>query len=98
MVYFLFSIFSYIVGMSSLFYFFWIIEFADVYDPPFTLTSLLINLGIFFIFPLQHSILPREFIKRRMNSYLHRPFYVFTSGVALWIVLLFWKPFGPFLY
>jgi protein-S-isoprenylcysteine O-methyltransferase Ste14 len=98
MMYFLFSIVSYLVGMSSLFYFFWFIEFGDQVAPAFTSSSLFINIAIFLIFPLQHSILPRKFIRERMNPYLHRSFYVLTSGIALWIVLLVWQPFGSFLY
>jgi protein-S-isoprenylcysteine O-methyltransferase Ste14 len=98
MLYFLFSIFSYLVGMSSLFYFFWFVEFGDTATVPFSWNLLLMNVVFFLVFPLQHSILPRKFVKERMSPYLHRSFYVFTSGIALWIVLLNWKNFGPFLY
>ncbi|MGH9858276.1 MAG: methyltransferase family protein [Acidobacteriota bacterium] len=98
MIFFLFSIVSYLIGMSSLFYFFWLVEFGNRGVPAFTPTLLLINIAIFLIFPLQHSLLPRKFVRERMNPYVHRSFYVLTSGVALWIVLLVWRPFGPFLY
>jgi methanethiol S-methyltransferase len=98
MIYFLFSILSYLIGMSSLFYFFWLIEFGDQVAPAFTSSSLLINIPIFLVFPLQHSLLPRKFVRERMNPYVHRSFYVLTSGVALWAVLLVWRPFGPYLY
>jgi Putative protein-S-isoprenylcysteine methyltransferase len=98
MILFLFSILSYIVGMSSLVYFFWILQFQHPQNLPFSWNILLFNTAIFLIFPLQHSILPRRFIKDRMNPYLHRPFYVLTSGIALWCVLLFWKPFGTTIY
>ena len=98
MSYFLFSIFSYLIAISSLFYFFWLIEFGDQVAPAFTWTSVLINTAVFLIFPLQHSILPRSFIRQRMNPYIHRSFYVLTSGIALWIVVLVWRPFGPYLY
>ena len=99
MLYFLFSIFSYLLGMSSLFYFFWFVEFGDTTAAtPFTWNALVFNGVIFLVFPLQHSILPRKFIKERFSPYLHRSLYVFTSGIALWIVLLNWKDFGPYLY
>jgi protein-S-isoprenylcysteine O-methyltransferase Ste14 len=98
MIIFLFSIFSYLVGMSSLIYFFWLVQFPQPESFPFSWNILLLNIAIFLIFPLQHSILPRRFIKDRMNPYLHRPFYVLTSGIALWCVLLFWKPFGTIIY
>jgi len=98
MLYFLFSIFSYLVGMSSLFYFFWFVEFADTAAVPFTWNSLIMNVAVFLVFPLQHSILLRKFIKEQFSPFLHRSFYVLTSGIALWVVLLTWKNFGPFLY
>ncbi len=98
MSYFLFSIVAYLTGMSSLCYFFWFIEFGDTVTMPFTWNSLVVNAAIFLVFPLQHSILPRKFVKERISPYLHRSFYVFTSGIALWIVLLNWKNFGPYLY
>src|SRR5688572_1374021 len=84
---FLFSIVSYAIGMSSLAYYFWIIEFQDRAAGVLTVPTALFNIAIFLIFPLQHSILARDFIKQRMSPYDHRAFYVLTSGVALWIVL-----------
>ena len=84
--------------MSSLFYFFWLIEFGDLVAPAFTWTSVLVNSAVFFVFPIQHSTLPRSFVRQRMNPYIHRSFYVLTSGIALWTVLIVWRPFGPYLY
>jgi methanethiol S-methyltransferase len=98
MHHFLFAIFAYLIGISSLFYFFWFVEFGDTSSVPFDWNLVLMNVVFFLVFPLQHSILPRKFVKEHMNPYLHRSFYVFTSGIALWIVLLNWKNFGPFLY
>lgn len=99
MIYLIFSIFSYLIGMSSLVYLFWFIEFGDAGPAPaFFASSLLINVSAFLIFPLQHSLLARQFVKKRMNPYAHRSFYVLTSGLALWAVLIVWRPFGPFLY
>jgi protein-S-isoprenylcysteine O-methyltransferase Ste14 len=98
MVYFVFSILAYLVGMSSLFYFFWFVEFGDTATVAFNWNLFLMNVAFFLVFPLQHSILPRKFVKESMSPYLHRSFYVFTSGIALWIVVLNWKNFGPFLY
>ncbi len=98
MFYFLFAVFSYLIGMGSLFYFFWLVEFGDIATTPFTWDSVLSNTAVFLVFPLQHSILPRRFIKERISPYLNRSLYVLTSGIALWIVLLNWKNFGPLLY
>jgi methanethiol S-methyltransferase len=89
---------AYLIGMSSLFYFFWFLEFGDFAKFGFDWSLILLNTVFFLVFPLQHSILPRKFIKERMNPYLQRSFYVLTSGIALWAVLLNWKNTGPFLY
>src|SRR4026208_839877 len=94
----IFSILSYLIGMGSLVYFFWLLQFQPMEALPFDWNSLLFNIAIFLIFPLQHSILPRRFVKQRFSAYSHRPLYVLTSGIALWCVLFFWKPFGDVLY
>jgi hypothetical protein len=98
MLNFLLSWIAYATGMSSLVYFFWTLQFGVSVTAPFHLQLLLRDTTLFLIFPLQHSLMPRSFIKKRMSPYLHRPAYVFISGIALWIVLLFWKPFGPVIY
>jgi methanethiol S-methyltransferase len=98
MLYFLFSILAYLVGMSSLFYFFWFVEFGDTSAGVLNMNLLLMNVAFFLVFPLQHSILPRKFIKDRVSPHVNRGIYVLTSGIALWIVLLNWKNAGPFLY
>jgi methanethiol S-methyltransferase len=95
---FFFSILSYITGMSSLIYFFYLLQFGDTSVHVFDRHSFVLNILVFLIFPLQHSLLSRRFIKTRMSPHVHRPFYVLTSGIALWAVLLLWKPFGPTLY
>ncbi len=60
------------------------------------------NSFLFLIFPVQHSLLARSSIKAKIQQILppplERPFYVGTSGLAMWIVLLLWKQFGPELY
>jgi methanethiol S-methyltransferase len=98
MTVFFFSVFAYLIGMSSLAYLFWFLEFGDTYAPAFTAEALLINVFVFLIFPLQHSLMPREFVKKRFNEYVCRPVYVLASGVAMWTILLVWRPFGPILY
>ena len=95
---FLFAICSYLAGMSSLFYFFWFVEFGDTATGLLDWNLAVRNVAFFLVFPLQHSILPRKFVKDRVSPYLHRAIYVLTSGIALWIVLLNWNNAGPFLY
>jgi len=98
MLIFLVSSLAYATGMSSLVYFFWALQFGHSAAPAFNLDSLLWDLALFMIFPLQHSLMPRQFMKSRISPYLHRPLYVFSSGVALWTITIFWKPFGPIFY
>src|SRR5262245_17823185 len=100
MIKFVFAVLSYVVGLSSLCAFFWYMQFGiDVYagDP-----ALIHNALAFLIFPLQHSILPREQIKRWIQEHfdplLERSVYVATSGIAMWFVILLWRPAGPYLY
>ncbi|HJZ12316.1 MAG TPA: isoprenylcysteine carboxylmethyltransferase family protein, partial [Acidobacteriota bacterium] len=44
----------------------------------------------------------RPAVKRKMKKeippLLERPVYVGTSGLAMWFVLFYWVPFGPYLY
>ena len=84
--------------MCSLVYLFWTLEIGQPVGPQWNWNLILFNTALFMIFPLQHSILPRPFVKQRIDTALHRPIYVLTSGIALWLVLYFWKPFGPVLY
>ncbi len=96
---FLFSLFAYAAGMSSLIFFFYSLKFgANSIPSPFSWHVVMHNSLLFLVFPLQHSVLPRSFVKKQFGEYLHRPFYVATSGIALWIILLWWRPFGPYLY
>ncbi len=102
MVQFLFAIACYVVGMSSLVFLFWKMQFGFLGVTSFSWIFSLWNAFVFLIFPIQHSVLARPSVKteiqRVLPQLLERPFYVGTSGLAMWIVLLFWKQFGPELY
>ena len=54
------------------------------------------------VFPLQHSLLARPFLKEKIQHAVpplfERPIYVGTSGAAMLIVLLGWQRFDPMLY
>jgi methanethiol S-methyltransferase len=83
--------------------FFWYIQFhIDTTSNSFTWPAALMNICLFMIFPLQHSILARPKIKDWIQSIvpklLERSIYVGTSGIAMMIVLLEWRQFEPLLY
>lgn len=91
------------MGISSIAAFFWFIQFRIDQDPaPFTWTTFLTNVLLFLLFPLQHSLLPRQpvkaWIQKHFSVALERSLYVGTSGIAMWILLFGWKRFGPLLY
>ena len=99
---FLFAAACYITGMSSLIFMFWQMQFGFQDDASFSWIFPIWNSFLFLIFPIQHSLLARPSIKTKIQQVLpplmERPFYVGTSGLAMWILLLFWKQFGPELY
>lgn len=99
---FLFAIICYAVGMSSLTFMFWQMQFGFQDRASFSWIFPIWNAFLFLIFPIQHSLLARPSVKTKIQKVLPRllgrPFYVGTSGLAMWIVLLFWKEFGPELY
>lgn len=83
--------------------FFWFIQFQIDKNPePFSWMSIGLNLLLFMLFPLQHSVLPRPRVKAWIHKHfsvaLERSLYVGTSGIVMWIVLLGWKPVGPMLF
>ena len=103
MLKFLFALVSYVVGLTSLAFYFWMIQFGmDQTSEAFTVSVLIRDLLLFTLFPLQHSILARPKVKNIVanifGTHLVRPVYVLTSGIVMWIVLYGWKNFGPFLY
>jgi protein-S-isoprenylcysteine O-methyltransferase Ste14 len=102
-VVFLFSIIAYVIGLSSMAAFFWFIQFlVDMGLSNFSWDYVGFNCLIFLIFPAQHSLLARPAVKRRIvqrfGPLIERPIYVATSGIAMWLILLNWRRFGPVLY
>ena len=99
---FLFAVACYAAGMSSLIFMFWQMQFGFQDHASFSWIFPIWNAFLFLIFPIQHSLLARPSIKVKIQQILppllERPCYVGTSGIAMWIVLLLWKPFGPELY
>ena len=103
MIYFILSIVCYILGIGSMVAFFWFIQFAiDQTTTHFSWQVATVNTALFMIFPLQHSLLARPFLKEKIQNAVpplfERPIYVGTSGAAMLIVLLGWQRFDPVLY
>jgi protein-S-isoprenylcysteine O-methyltransferase Ste14 len=100
---FLISIICYIIGLSSLVYYFFFVEFwIDSNLRPFSWESVLVNTALFLPFPLQHTTLARQSVKAQLLRYikpeLQRSFYVATSGLVIWSMLLYWRRFDPIFY
>jgi methanethiol S-methyltransferase len=103
MLIFLFSLIAYGIGIGSMAALFWFIKFQiDSFTELWKWKFVVENCALFLIFPLQHSILARpaikEWIAQKTHPLLERPLYVATSGAAMWILILRWRHFGPFLY
>lgn len=60
--------------------------------------ALLINLGLFLLFGLQHSLMARQGFKNWWREYLPQPIerstYVLFSSIALVVLLYYWQPLG----
>ena len=100
---FLFALLAYIVGVGSMAAFFWYVQFGmDQTAPVFSVKSLLMDCCLFALFPVQHSLLARRKWKDRISNLigrnLERSCYVLTSGIVMFVVLIGWRPFGPYLY
>ncbi|HSE41336.1 MAG TPA: hypothetical protein VLH08_11285 [Acidobacteriota bacterium] len=103
MIYFILSIVCYVIGIGSMVAFFWFIQFAiDQTTTHLTWQAATVNTALFMVFPLQHSLLARPFLKEKIQHAVpplfERPIYVGTSGAAMFIVLLGWQRFDPMLY
>jgi len=61
-------------------------------------TALLIDLGLLFLFALQHSVMARPAFKRILTKFVpasaERSTYVLASGVALLFLFWRWRPLG----
>lgn len=58
-------------------------------------SALAIDCFLALLFPIQHSLWTQAPIKRaltaRLTEYFERPLYVFTSGLALVVIVVFWQ-------
>lgn len=100
---FLVSIACYLLGLTSIAYFFWFIQFKiDTELEPFSYNAVLQNFGLFLLFPLQHSVLararPKQMLQNIFTPQLARSVYVGTSGLVMWPILIFWRRLEPVLY
>ncbi|XP_058866911.1 nurim-like [Acipenser ruthenus] len=70
---------------------------------PAVLRPLAVDLALLFLFAVQHSLLAVESVKRRLRAVfgvLQRGFYVFTTALALQVLIRYWQPVrdAPFLW
>ena len=97
----IYSIVSYVVGMTGLM---WLILAAGGllpygFSPVHTgspVTAILINLGLVFLFGLQHTVMARSKFKQKLTRLMpaaaERPTFVCASGVVMAIVVWCWQP------
>ncbi|MGH0143121.1 UNVERIFIED_CONTAM: hypothetical protein FKN15_053214 [Acipenser sinensis] len=70
---------------------------------PAVLRPLAVDLALLLLFVVQHSLLAVESVKRRLQAVfgvLQRGFYVFTTALALQVLIRYWQPVrdAPFLW
>ncbi|KAK6469604.1 nurim [Huso huso] len=70
---------------------------------PAVLRPLAVDLALLLLFAVQHSLLAVESVKRRLQAVfgvLQRGFYVFTTALALQVLIRYWQPVrdAPFLW
>ncbi|MGH0163319.1 UNVERIFIED_CONTAM: hypothetical protein FKN15_004727 [Acipenser sinensis] len=70
---------------------------------PAVLRPLAVDLALLLLFVVQHSLLTVEPVKRRLQAVfgvLQRGFYVFTTALALQVLIRYWQPVrdAPFLW
>ncbi|KAK1151723.1 nurim-like [Acipenser oxyrinchus oxyrinchus] len=70
---------------------------------PAVLRPLAVDLALLLLFVVQHSLLAVEPVKRRLQAVfgvLQRGFYVFTTALALQVLIRYWQPVrdAPFLW
>ncbi|WP_136481314.1 methyltransferase family protein [Cognatitamlana onchidii] len=99
-----YSIIAYLIGFASLLL--WIISVSHLIpeisiDQPPTkpfLYALLKNLGLVFLFGLQHSIMARKTFKEKFAEHFPKPVerstFVLVSGVLLTLLVFQWEPMG----
>ncbi len=102
LMYSLYSIISYSIGMASLVY---MTGFLGEWPVPKSvdegnhvepLVAILNNLSLIGIFALQHSVMARSSFKKRWVKWMPQPIerstYVLLSGVCLMAAFWFWQP------
>lgn len=100
-----YAIFSYLVGLAGLMYFFafvggWQFLPVQVHDTLFQsvhpATALFIDTFIIFVFGLQHSVMARAWFKKlwilQIPPASERSTYVLISGIFMFIICFAWQP------
>ncbi|MBN3277879.1 NRM protein, partial [Polyodon spathula] len=78
-------------------------DWSAVLQDPAVLWPLAVDLALLLLFAVQHSLLAAEPVKKRLQAVfgvLQRGFYVFTTALALQVLIRYWQPVrdAPFLW
>lgn len=90
-----FAVFTYtILFIGNL----WVAPSLDTLGPVDITQALIIDLGLFALFALQHSIMARPGFKRAWTRFVPEPIerstYVLAASVILAAIVYFWQPLG----
>jgi len=99
---FAYSVFSFLVGAGANLYLLGFLgnlvvpPSIDSGTPGAIFTGVLVNLGLLGLFGLQHSVMARESVKKKLRQWipdlLIRSTYVLTSGLVLALLFWQWRP------
>ncbi len=100
----IYGVLSYAVGMASLLFMVgWLGNFIvpktiDSAPEMSTGLALLVNIGVFGLFSIQHSVMARPRFKAWWTQFIpeaaERSTYVMLSGIAMLVMMLCWQPLG----
>ncbi len=106
---FLYAVFSYLFAMSGQIAFILYISPWDIMPwhidrgaGDITVGAVAVDLLLIVLFGLQHTLMARKSIKRklfgRLPESIERSTYIWLSGALLWLIILFFHPFDGYLW
>jgi len=106
---FIFGIFSYIFALFGQLAFTMYVGGFNVFGRTIndaqqlsTIEAIIIDIVLTIFFAIQHTVMARSWLKRFITKVIpkeaERSLYVLMSGVALFVVTLFWQPIDGFLW
>jgi len=106
---FLYAVLSYLFAMSGQVAFIFYISpwdlmpwYIDRGMGEITLDGIVIDVLLIVLFGLQHTLMARKSVKQklfgRLPESIERSTYVWLSGALLWLIVLFFQPFGGYVW